>query len=78
MCIFILFVDLFCGMLVYCFSLTPVYNGDKSHVPRKSSKNISDNGLFAQKIHKTEHLEPSSLLLLEDLSCKNDRGNVIR
>lgn len=76
--IFILFIYYFCGVFVYCFSLTPVYNRAKSHVPGKSSIIISDNGLFAQGIPETEHLEPTSSLLLENLSCKNDRGSFFR
>lgn len=61
-------------MFVCCFSLTPVYNRAKSHVLGKSSKNISDNGLFAQGISETEHLEPPSLSLLETLYAKMTEG----
>lgn len=68
--IWILFVYCFCGMFVCCFSLTPAYNRAKSHVLGTSSKNTSDDGLFAWGIPETEHLEPPSLSHLENLSCK--------
>lgn len=49
---------------------TQGYNRAKSNVLGKSSKNISDNGLFAH----AEHVEPPLLLLLENLYAKMTEG----